>query len=178
MIAPFQDFYIDSVQLEDAKGIHKLMLSNTERFNRYFPGTLKQNTRESLSKTFTRAKVISFQEKTEFLFTIKTNTTHQIIGLIYIKDLNWTKKQGEFAYCIDAHFGGKQITSKSIEALSKYAFEKLDLETLQIIVHKDNTPSVKVALNTGFKWVKTLINEYKPKGENPLDMELYERYKH
>ena len=63
--------------------------------------------------------------------------------------------------------------SKAIDKLSTYAFETLGLERLQIIAHKDNIPSVKVALNNNFEWQKTLKNEFTPTGEQPLDMELY-----
>ena len=35
----------------------------------------------------------------------------------------------------------------------------------------------KVAENNNFRWVKTLPNEFTPKGKEPLDMELYELYK-
>ena len=56
----------------------------------------------------------------------------------------------------------------------KYKDFQLQLNTLQIIVHKDNIGSVKVAKNTNFKWIKTLKNEFTPNGEKPLDMELYE----
>jgi ribosomal-protein-alanine N-acetyltransferase len=34
--------------------------------------------------------------------------------------------------------------------------------------------SVKVAQNSSFIWKKTLLNEFTPTNELPLDMELYE----
>ncbi len=176
MITSFNGFYIDKITLEDAKSIYLLMIDNANRFRRYFPKTLEQNATEILSEVFVKSKVDKFQSKEEFLFTIKEAATNSVVGLVYIKELDWTIKQGEFAYCIDAKCGGKQLMSKAIKILSEYAFTDLDLKTLQIIVHKDNIPSVKVALNTNFKWIKTLLNEFTPVGESPLDMELYELY--
>ena len=44
----------------------------------------------------------------------------------------------------------------------------------QIIAHKTNIGSCKVAEKCGFEWKKTLLNEYTPPNESPLDMELYE----
>lgn len=177
MIASFNEFYIDKIALEDAKSTHLLMVSNAKRFQRYFPQTLEDNSTEALSETFVKSKVGKFQSKAEFLFTIKETSTNTVVGLVYIKELDWTIKQGEFAYCIDAKCGGKQLMSKAIKILSEYAFTNLGLKTLQIIAHKDNTPSIKVALNNNFKWIKTLANEFTPIGEPPLDMELYELYK-
>ncbi len=57
---------------------------------------------------------------------------------------------------------------------SEYAFDNLGLKTLQIIAHKDNLGSMKVALKNDFKWQRTLENEFAPAGGDPLDMELYE----
>ena len=121
--------------------------------------------------------VKQFEDKETFLFTLKHSETRELAGLIYIKELDWNIKQGEFAYCIGYPFEGQGLMSKAIDKLSQHAFTNLGLETLQIIAHKDNLPSVKVALNNDFKWIKTLVNEFTPNGEAPLDMELYELYR-
>ena len=81
------------------------------------------------------------------------------------------------AYCIGYPFEGQGLTSKAIKELSNHAFETLELETLQIVVHKTNTGSIKVAKNNDFKWIKTLEKEFTPTNETPIDMELYELYK-
>ena len=60
--------------------------------------------------------------------------------------------------------------------MTKFAFVELGLETLQIISHKTNLGSIKVAENNGFVWQRTLLNEFTPSNESPLDMELYELY--
>ena len=91
--------------------------------------------------------------------------------------MDWKIKQGEFAYAVDYNFSGQGLMTKVIKLLSQYAFESLDLKSLQIIAHKENTPSIKVATNNGFIWQKTLEKAFTPNGENPLDMELYELYK-
>jgi ribosomal-protein-alanine N-acetyltransferase len=170
-------FEINPVHEGDAWKICNLIVANEDRFKRYFPKTLEQNLTPTLSQIFVEKKVKQFQNKTEFLFTLKHTKSRQLIGLIYIKELDWTTKQGEFAYCIDYNFKGQGIMTKAINALSKHAFENLGLRTLQIIVHKDNLASVNVAKSNGFLWQSTLINEYTPPNESPLNMELYELYK-
>ena len=64
--------------------------------------------------------------------------------------------------------------SSVVKALSIHAFSKLELEVLQIIVHKSNIGSIKVAEKCNFVWRKTLLKSYTPPNEAPLDMELYE----
>lgn len=173
----FNTYYIEPIQLNDAWKLCNFIVANEDRLKRFFPKTLEQNLTPDLSKFFVQKKVKEFELKEEFLFIIKQQKTNQLVGLVYLKELDWTKKQGEFAYCIGYTHEGKGITTNAIEILSDYAFENLNLNTLQIIVHKSNIPSTKVAKNCNFTWIKTLKNEHTPPGENPLNMELYELYK-
>lgn len=173
----FDDFEINPVHEGDAWKICDLCAANADRFKRYFPKTLEQNLNPTLSRLFVDKKTKQFQNKQEFLFTLKQSETRQLAGLIYIKELDWDKKQGEFAYCIDYKFERQGLMTKAIKALSEYAFEKLGLEILQIIAHKDNFGSVYVATKNRFEWQRTNDKGFTPPGEQPLDMEVYELYK-
>ncbi len=177
MIAQFDGFEITPIHEGDAWKICDLCVANSDRFKRYFPKTLEQNLNPTLSQLFVDTNVKHFQNKAVFLFTLKHSETRELAGLIYIKELDWDKKQGELAYCIGYTFEGQGLISKAVNTLSTYAFSDLGLETLQIISNKDNLGSVKVATNNNFEWQKTLKNEFTPTGEDPLDMELYELYK-
>ncbi|UKM65656.1 GNAT family N-acetyltransferase [Flavobacteriaceae bacterium GSB9] len=172
----FGNFNIQPIKSEDYWNICNFVNANEDRLKRYFPETLQQNTTPDLAKIFVEKKVKAFGLKEEFLFTLKQNHLKQISGLIYLKDINWNKKHGEFAYCIDYNLEGQGTTTKAIKLLSDYAFENLNLKTLQIIAHKTNLASIKVAESCNFTWIKTLEKEHTPPGENALDMELYELY--
>lgn len=177
MVAEFDGFEINPIHEGDAWKICDLMVANADRFKRFFPKTLEQNLNPTLSQLFVEKKKKAYRNKEEFLFTIKHSETRQLAGLVYIKELDWSIKQGEFAYCIGYTFEGQGLMSKSINALSNYAFEALGLKTLQIIVNKSNRSSVSVATKNDFEWIKTLKNGFTPPGEQPLDMEVYELYK-
>ena len=66
------------------------------------------------------------------------------------------------------------MTSHAVSEMSNFAIEELKLKTLQIIAHKSNLGSCKVAMKNGFIWQRTLLDEFTPINELPLDMELYE----
>lgn len=177
MTLTFENFEINPVHNGDAWKICDFCVANTDRLKRYFPKTLAQNLNPTLSQLFVENKVKQFQNQEEFLFTLKHSETRKLIGLVYLKEIDWTNKQGEFAYAIDYNFKGQGLAAKAIHKLSYYALNNMGLETIQIIVHKDNLSSVNVAERNNFAWQKTLIKEYTPPGEKPLDMELYELYK-
>ena len=172
----FENYYIEPIAEKDAWKLCDFIISNTERLKRYFPETLEQNLTPDLSRIFVVKKVKELNAKEEFLFKLKEKKNRTIIGLVYIKELDWNKKKAELAYCIAYQFEGMGIITNSVEILSDYAFDTLGLKTLQIIVHKTNPGSIKVAEKCGYTWQQTLLKEHTPPGENSLDMELYERY--
>ena len=169
--------YVHKIHPEDGWSLCDMITANEDRLQLFFPKTKAANLTPDLSRRFAKEKSQQFEEKDEFLFTVKPEKSRKIIGLIYIKELDWKKKQGEFAYCIDYNYEGRGIASKIVNELSVHAFENLGLSTLQIIVHKANIASIKVAEKCNFTWVKTLVKSYTPIGRKPMDMELYELYR-
>jgi ribosomal-protein-alanine N-acetyltransferase len=169
-------FNIAPLRVEDVLNLNELMVSNAERFKRFFPKTLSSNLTFEATKSYILDKTNEFQLKSGFTFAIKQKANHNIIGLVILKKLNWKLKQAEIAYCISSEFEGKGLTSFSVKEITRFAFEDLGLKTLQIISHKTNFGSVQVAKNCGFVWQRTLPKEFTPINEVPLDMELYELY--
>ena len=170
----FDTYCLSSIQEKDAWSICDFVVANESRLKTYFPKTLEQNLTPNLAKYFTIKKIKQFEQKEEFLFTIKHSQNKKLVGLIYLKELDWNNNRGELAYAIDYNFEGKGITTKAVKTLSKHAFETLGLKTLEIFTHKDNLSSVYVAKKSGFTWQKTIEHKFKPKGRDPIDMELYE----
>ena len=173
----FDKYYLSPIQEKDAWSICNFVAANESRLKAYFPETLEQNLTPDLAKYFAKNKVKLFELNEEFLYLIKEQPqNNDLVGLIYLKELDWNNKRGEFAYAIGYQFEGKGITTKAVKALSKQAFETLGLKTLEIFVHKDNLSSIYVAKKSGFTWQATVENKFKPRGRDPMDMELYELY--
>jgi ribosomal-protein-alanine N-acetyltransferase len=169
-----ENFIIDKLKPSDANELHLFIVDNAERFRRFFPLTLSSNATVEKSAEYIEIKEKEIQQKVNFTFAIREIDSQKIIGLIIIKKIDWTKRTGELAYCIGSNFEGKGLITKVVKAISDFAYNELDLKTLQIIAHKTNFGSVKVAQNSNFIWKKTLLNEFTPTNESPLDMELYE----
>ncbi len=174
MVFESNNYTIDSIHEKYAWRVCDFVTINSDRLKRFFPVTVQQNSTPTLSQYFVENKVREFDKKEEFLFILKEPQSRTVIGLIYIKELNWEKKQAELAYCIGYQYEGKGYMTEGVKALSNYAFEELGLRTLQIIVHKSNPGSIRVADKCGYIWKRTLPGAFTPPNESPLDMELYE----
>ena len=160
----------------DAEQLHQFIIDNSERLKRYFPVTLSSNNTVEKSIEYIAIKNKEIEDRTNFTYAIRDKNNQQIAGLIILKKVDWDKKQGEFAYCIGSQFERQGLTSFAVKEMTKFAFDELGLKTLQIMAHKTNFGSIKVAENNGFVWQKTALNEFTPVNEAPLDMELYELY--
>ena len=169
-----EDFIIDTLKPADANQLYQFLADNTERLRLYFPVTLSSNSSLEKSIEYIAIKEKEIQERFNFTFAIREKNSQNIAGLMIIKKIDWTTKQGEFAYCVGSQYEGKGLITSAVKETSSYAFNELQLKTLQIIAHKTNFGSIKVAENCGFTWKKTLLNEFTPTNESPLDMELYE----
>lgn len=169
-----EDFIIDPLKSTDANQLFQFMEDNNERLQRYFPVTLSSNATLEKTTEYIVIKNKEIVEKLNFTFAIRNKKSEEIAGLIIIKKIDWNEKQGELAYYISSKYEKKGLITFAVKEMSQFAFNKLKLKTLQIISHKTNLGSIKVAENNGFIWKRTLINEFTPTNEDPLDMELYE----
>jgi RimJ/RimL family protein N-acetyltransferase len=64
----------------------------------------------------------------------------------------------EIGYWLDTRYTGKGIMTEAVVAQTEFLFEDLKAQRVDIQCHADNTPSMKVALNAGFKMEATLRN--------------------
>jgi ribosomal-protein-alanine N-acetyltransferase len=170
------NYILDRLKSNDANRLYRFISDNSERLQLFFPVTLEMNSSFEKTEMYISIKNKEIEEKTNFTLAIRDKNNQQIAGLIIIKKLDWDKKQGEFAYCIGSEFEGKGVTSFAVKEMTNFAFDELSLKTLQIIAHKTNLGSIKVAEKNGFVWQKTLLNEFTPTNATALDMELYELY--
>lgn len=174
MVLEFTNYLIEPIHEKYAWRICDFVTIYSDRLKRFFPKTLEQNLTPDLSAYFVAKKVRQFVEKEEFLFVLKELANRTVIGLVYIKELDWVKKQAELAYCIGYQYEGKGYTTESVEVLSNYAIESLGLKTLRIMVHTSNLASIRVAEKCGYLWKETLSAAHTPPNEEPLDMEFYQ----
>lgn len=169
-------FSVQRVNTKDAWGICDFVVSNETRLAQFFPSTRAANLTPDLSNRFVELKARAFDNNEEFLFLLRAEESRRIIGMIYIKELDWDKRVGELAYAIDYNYEGKGITTVLIQLIKEVSFHDLGLKTLQIISHKSNISSIRVAQKNNFVWVRTLQKSFTPPNKIPLDMELYECY--
>ena len=85
----------------------------------------------------------------EHNFTILYN--NKLAGGAGIKIDQNNKHIGEIGYFVDKKFWGKGIANKTVKLLEKFAFKKLGIKRIEILMYPKNKASQKVAIKAGYR---------------------------
>ena len=130
-------------RLSDAKRFYEILRNPNFK---YFPAKPKSVKEE---EKFLKGSAKRRRKKFGFDFAILYNGI--LIGAIGVKIDQHRKFIGEIGYFIDENYWGKGITTKAVKLLEKYAFQKLKLKRIEIIMNPKHKASEKVAIKAGYK---------------------------
>ena len=83
-------------------------------------------------------------------FAITVASTGEPVGSVAVADFDWSEGIGHVSYWLAADARGKGYATAAVRLLSRWAFETLGLERLELCAHPDNTTSQRVAERAGF----------------------------
>lgn len=94
-----------------------------------------------------------FKARSRFVFAIALNDTNEFIGEIslHIEQPN----QAQLGYWIGEPFWSRGYAKEAIAAITKFGFEKLELDKIYALCHEDNTASQRVVEWNEFDKVST-----------------------
>ena len=119
---------------------------------------------------------------TEVIFAIADRKSHQHIGNVKLGPINWVHRRTMFGILIgDKKFWGRGIGEEVTRLLAEYAFYRLNLHRIGLVVFEEHRSAVHCYEKVGFKvegclreqmyqdgkyknhlWMGLLRSEYKP----------------
>ncbi|WP_057491322.1 GNAT family N-acetyltransferase [Streptococcus orisasini] len=88
------------------------------------------------------------------VWALEHKENHKMIGAIRFDKLDLTAQTAEIGYFLHKDYWGQGLTTEALKNLVFLAFQEFDLKLLQIIVHKENAASARVAEKAGFNLVR------------------------
>ncbi len=161
------------IEKEDFEELHNLIERNRERLIMYFPKTSVTIKDVEAAKKFAKQKVKQALEREQFCFVISINSYNGIIGMVMVKNIDWTIPKGELAYFIDENYEGIGITSNAVKFVVEYCFKELEMEKLYIKFNPENAGSKRVAIKNGFEKEGLLKREFRTGHGELSDVERY-----
>ena len=136
---------LEKINLERFGDIYEAMVeSSKELFNAGFPD-LSRNEWENMIKEF----IAHWEQDNAYVFYVLDETNNQIVGIALLNQIYRLHQIGNMAYVVRTSRTGEGIATEAARLVAQYGFEKLGLQRIEIVVHKDNVPSLLVAQRLG-----------------------------
>ncbi len=74
---------------------------------------------------------------------------NEVLGGVGVNKIDWETKTGNLGYWVGTPWTRRGIAREAARQAGKFAFSELQLKTLEILCHPDNTASRKVAESLG-----------------------------
>lgn len=168
-----KEIQIRPVEMEDFTDLFNITEKNRGRLIMYFPKTSRSIKDIETTKKFIKQKIRQALQKEQFCFVITLKSNRELIGMVMIKNIDWTIPKGELAYFIDKDFEGMGITSNAVKWVVDYCFTELEMEKLYIKFNPENKGSKKVAIKNGFEREGLLKREFRTGLGALTDVERY-----
>jgi ribosomal-protein-serine acetyltransferase len=136
---------LEKINLERFGDFYEAMVeSDKELFDAGIP-VLSRNEWEQMVKEF----IALWEKDSAYVFYILDGTNKQIVGIALLNQIYRLHQIGNLAYIVRTSRTGEGIATEAARLAALYGFEKLGLQRIEIVVHKDNVPSLLVAQRLG-----------------------------
>lgn len=169
----FDTFTIRTLAEKDASLYFSLIHQNKERLKDYFPKTLEANNTISATSVHIQERLELAEKRVLFTFIVSDNSTGNIIGSVFIKDLDWRIPKGELGFFIDKAYEGKGIITKSVSLITEHCFANLELNKVFMRIAEDNIASRRVAEKNNFQVEGILRKDFKTSDGKLIDLVYY-----
>ena len=90
-----------------------------------------------------------WEQDNAYWFYILDEETDQIVGVTFLNQINRTHQLGNLGYLVRTSRTGEGIATEAARLVARFGFEELGLQRIEIVVHSENSPSLKVAEKLG-----------------------------
>ena len=124
--------------LEDAKAVFGL------RTNKEVNEFIDRKSMNNLSESRAFIDLISnlATNNKGVFWVIESKNNHQLIGTIGLRNFEDEENYAEIGYELDPSYHQRGFMSEAFEAILKFGFDNLALETIEAFTHQNNTASI------------------------------------
>ena len=168
------EIVLKQLEKSDAINIFKTIDSQREYLGKWLP--FVEFTKEIAdSENYVNTVINAPEDRFEYVFAIKK--CDEFVGLIGFRDTDKQNKKTEIGYWLSEKHQKKGIIIKSVEKLCDFAFNKQNINRIQIKCAVENTSSINIPKRLGFKFEGIERQGELLSGSIFTDMEIYSMLK-
>ncbi len=164
-------YHIRPLHMEDAVAYFTLVDKNRSRIATYFPTTVTST--KSIDDTAALIHLKIRKAEKEEAFTFLITEKENILGVIFLKEIDWNIPKCELGFFIDRDHEGKGIITGCLNLIVRYCFDELKMQKIFMRIPVDNTASRRVAEKNGFRQEGILKNDFKIDTGELIDVVYY-----
>ncbi|ANU12103.1 ribosomal protein N-acetyltransferase [Planococcus antarcticus DSM 14505] len=143
---------------EDAKASYEAVMHSLEAFRPWLPFAQQKPDLSETEATLIEAAA-NFKLRKDLRLHFFLKETGQFIGSTGLHRIDWEVRKFEIGYWIDSRFEGKGFATEAVERITRFAFEELGANRVEIRCDPDNVRSRAVANRLHFELEGTLRND-------------------
>jgi ribosomal-protein-serine acetyltransferase len=174
MITINKEITLRQLALPDAIDIFNTINSQREYLGKWLPFVAYTKEVTDTEK-FVQEAVSASEKNFEYIFTIRKHD--EFIGIIGFKETDRVNKKTEIGYWLSELHQKQGIVTKAVDKLCTFAFNKLDINRIQIKCAVDNKPSSRIPQRLGFKFEGIERQGELLTGNVFTDLEVYSKLK-
>ncbi|MCE3294518.1 MAG: rimL [Crocinitomicaceae bacterium] len=159
------------ILLRDSAAFFDLIERNREYLRTSFPKTVAAVVDIASSQEYILQRVIQHEQQQAYLLVIEEGG--QLIGMLGLKEIDWTFPKAEIAYFIDQAFQGKGIISQALKTLIEFSFGELQLQKIYARISPENPGSRKVVEKNGFVFERLVRDDFQNGDGKMVDVEYF-----
>jgi ribosomal-protein-serine acetyltransferase len=164
---------LQSIAAEDASPLFELVRREKKRLMKYFPISTSAMRSLATTEQYIQSLIRKKDAKMMYTFSLRTKKSDDLVGLLFIKNIDWSVPKAEIAYFISSTESEKGIMTDAVTVLLKYCFETLKLERVYARIAPENIGSQRVAIKNGFRLEGTMRNDFRTKSGELLDVHSF-----
>jgi ribosomal-protein-serine acetyltransferase len=157
-------------QLEDVEAIHAALQESAREVPLWLPET--EGMRPDDVREFIAAGHKMWQESSAFHFGIFDAETDAYLGGCGLTQINLRHRLCNAYYWVRTAATGHGVASRATRLMARFAFEKLKMQRVEIVVEVENVPSLRAAEKAGATREGLLRNRLNNRGE-PRDALIF-----
>jgi RimJ/RimL family protein N-acetyltransferase len=168
---------IDPLSKDDHTGVFRLVQRERSRLEPYFPVTCARCSDPRTTRSYIKELLARRKRHEMHCFVMRDYEGGDPIGLVFLKEFDWSVPKCETAYFISSTYERRGLTSMALLWTLDFAFTTLGLAKVYARVAPDNLASCKVLENCGFQREGLLRQDFRTHDGRLIDLYLYGRLK-
>ena len=115
-----------------------------------------------------------WEDASRAAFAIYAHDDDALLGWAGLVELDRERRQGEIGYLVAPAARGRGVAHRTVTLLTRWGFDELGLERLELRIDPENVPSTKVAERAGYRLEGVLRNLHF-KGDLRADLGVWSR---